>query len=188
MDAVSRLLGQRRFHELTIDDVMQQAGLSRTVFYRHFASLADVVLKLLDGLLGDVAAETEQSDPRDRDVLLRTLALAVGVFRRHGRVLLAFDDAARLDMNIAILYRGLAERTVEAITELLERGEREGHTPPLDTGEVARALAAMNGGYLLDLVARNPEFDTETALETLYTVWSRTTWPDTPAHSEAPAD
>jgi AcrR family transcriptional regulator len=185
MDAVSTLLEHRRFHELTIDEVMQEAGLARTVFYRHFASLADVVLKLLDGLIADVLAETDRSDPRDRDVLRRTLALAVGVFRRHGRVLLAFDDAARQDANIAASYRQLADRTVEAITELLERGEEEGHTPPLATTELARALAAMNGSYLLDRVARNPEFDTETALEALYTVWSRTTWPDATA-SQAP--
>jgi AcrR family transcriptional regulator len=156
---------------------MRKARLSRTVFYRHFASLADVVLQLLYALIGEVLIEADRSDPGDRDVLRRTLALAVGAFRRHGRVLLAFDDAARLDAAIAAPYRQLADRTVEAITELLERGEQAGHTAPLNTTEVARALAAMNSGYLLDLVARNPEFDTETALETLYTIWSRTTWP-----------
>lgn len=178
MDAVARLLERRRFHELTVDDVTQEAGLSRTVFYRHFPSLADVVLKLLDELIAEVLIEADRSDPRDRTVLRRTLALAVGVFHRHGRVLLAFDDAARQDADIAASYRQLADRSVEAITKLLERGEKEGHTPPLATREVARALAAMNGAYLLDLVARNPEFDAATALEALYTVWSRTTWPD----------
>jgi AcrR family transcriptional regulator len=181
MQAVGMLLEHRRFHELSVDEVMRTAGLSRTVFYRHFTGLADVVLQLLEGLITDVLAEVEQSDPGDRAVLRRTLGLAVSVFRRHGRVLLAFDDAARQDAVIASTYRLLAERTVSAITEMIERGEREGHTPPLPTKEVARALAAMNGGYLLDLVARDAEFDAEDALEALYVVWSRTTWPDAAA-------
>jgi hypothetical protein len=32
---------------------------------------------------------------------------------------------------------------------------------------------------MLDLVARDPEFDTDAALEALWTVWSRVTWPAT---------
>jgi AcrR family transcriptional regulator len=178
MDAVAKLLERRRFHELTVDDVMREAGLSRTVFYRHFSGLSDVVLTLLEGLLSEVLTEAERSDPDDREVLRRTLAMAVALFRRHGRVLLAFDDAARVDAGIAASYRTLAEHTVLAISGLLERGEARGHTPPLARAEVARALAAMNGAYLLDLVARDPEFDTEAAVDALYTVWSRTTWPE----------
>jgi hypothetical protein len=35
----------------------------------------------------------------------------------------------------------------------------------------------MNARYLLELVARDPTFDVDSALEALWTVWSRTTWP-----------
>ena len=37
----------------------------------------------------------------------------------------------------------------------------------------------MNASYLLDLVARDPAFDADVALDALWTVWSRTTWPAT---------
>jgi TusA-related sulfurtransferase len=43
--------------------------------------------------------------------------------------------------------------------------------------EVARALTAMNASYLLELVARDPSFDADAALEALWTVWRQTTWP-----------
>ena len=52
-----------------------------------------------------------------------------------------------------------------------------GHAPPMPVHDVARALTAMNGNFLLDLVRRDPAFDEEVALEALWTVWSRTTWP-----------
>jgi len=43
--------------------------------------------------------------------------------------------------------------------------------------DVAQALNAMNRQYLLDLVARDPNFDRDAALEALWTVWTRTAWP-----------
>jgi len=41
---------------------------------------------------------------------------------------------------------------------------------------LAQALTATNSRYLLNLVARDPEFDADAALEALWTVWTRTTW------------
>lgn len=171
------MLQQRRFRDLTVDDVMQEAGLPRTVFYRHFAGLSDVVLGLLDDLMNRVLAEYDVGDRNDRGVLRRQLALVVQTFREHGRLLLALEEAAHHDDDVERAYRAWVEQTVELTAQLLQRGVREGHTPPLPAREVARALAAMNARYLLELVARDPTFDVDSALEALWTVWSRTTWP-----------
>lgn len=73
--------------------------------------------------------------------------------------------------------QGLVDRAVAIVAELLEEGVRDGVTPPLPAREVARALCSMNAQYLLDLVALDPEFDREPALEALWVVWSRITWP-----------
>jgi hypothetical protein len=43
-----------RFHELTVDTVMTEAALARTVFYRHFTDLPQVILELLEELRIDV--------------------------------------------------------------------------------------------------------------------------------------
>jgi hypothetical protein len=47
----------------------------------------------------------------------------------------------------------------------------------MPVADVVRALANMNVRYLLDLVALDPEFDEEAALEAMWVVWRRTTWP-----------
>ena len=75
------------------------------------------------------------------------------------------------------IYRDWFEHTVDVSAELMERGVARGHTPRMPVHDVARALTAMNGSFLLDLVARDREFDEAPALEALWTVWSRTTWP-----------
>jgi AcrR family transcriptional regulator len=177
IEATTRMLQERRFRDLTVDEVMHEAGLPRTVFYRHFAGLSDVVLGLLDDLMRRVLAEADVGDPHDRLILRRQLALVVETFRSHGRLLLAFDEAAHHDDDVERAYRAWIEQTVELTAQLLQQGVREGHTPPLPALEVARALAAMNARYLLELVDRDPAFDVDAAIEALWTVWSRTTWP-----------
>jgi len=177
VEATGRLLRDRRFRDVTVDDVMAEAGLSRTVFYRHFDGLPAVVVGLLDDLLAAIVALADTGDPDDRETLRRQLAMAVRAFREHGPLLLAFDEAARHDPRVEAVYRAWFDHTVEVSAELIERGVARGHTPPMPVRDVTRALTAMNGNYLLDLVARDPEFDEAAALETLWTVWSRTTWP-----------
>jgi len=177
VEATTRLLADRRFRELTVEEVMAEAGLARTVFYRHFDGLAGIVIGLLDDLLAAVVAEAETGDPDDRETLRRQLALAVGTYREHGRLLLALDEAAHHDDAVERAYRAWLDHTVEVSAELIERGVERGHTPPMPVREVARALTAMNANYLLELVARDPSFDADAALEALWTVWMRTTWP-----------
>jgi len=177
VEATGRLLESRRLRDLSIDDVMNEAGLARTVFYRHFNRLPDIVLGLLGDLLGDVVAEAEIGDPRDRGIMRRQLALVVATFRDHGRLLLAFDEAAHYHDDIARARRALFERSVDVTAELLQRGIDVGHTPPLPVRQVARALNVMNSAYLLDLVESGETFDEDAALEALWCVWTRTTWP-----------
>ena len=45
--AAERVLLERPYRDITIDLVMAEAGLSRTVFYRQFDCMPDVLLTLL---------------------------------------------------------------------------------------------------------------------------------------------
>lgn len=181
VDAAGRLLRDRRFRDLTIDEVMAEAGLSRTVFYRHFSGLHEVLLGMLDELLSAVVAEADTGDPDDRGMLRRQLALVVQTMREHGPLMLALDEAAHHDHAVEAAYRAWIDHAVEVSAELIERGVERGHTPPMPVRDVARALTAMNASYMLELVARDPEFDADAALEALWTIWSRVTWPATSA-------
>jgi AcrR family transcriptional regulator len=177
IDAANRLLRERRYRDLTVDDVMDEAGLTRTVFYRHFDGISSIVLGLSEDLVSSVLAEADAGDPTDRETMRRQLALAVDTFSEYGPLFLAFHDAAHHDDRVEQAYRAFNDRTVDIVTELIARGVALGHTPPMPVRDVAEALHAMNRQYLLDLVARDPNFDTEQALDALMTVWTRTTWP-----------
>ena len=62
VSATERLLAHDDFRDVTVDDVMVEAGLSRTVFYRHFDGLPQVVL----ALLAKIEADLEQQIPPGR--------------------------------------------------------------------------------------------------------------------------
>jgi AcrR family transcriptional regulator len=178
--ATGRLLRGRRFRELTVDAVMAEAGLARTVFYRHFDGLADVVVSLLDEARADVIALLESAPaPEDPDVLRRMLERTVQLFVVHGPVLRALDEAARLDPDVEAVYRGAIDRSTAATAALLTDGVQAGRIPRLAPEPVARALIMLNGHYLLDVLGAG-EGDADVALETLWTIWSRTLGVSTP--------
>jgi TetR/AcrR family transcriptional regulator, ethionamide resistance regulator len=159
--AAETLLLEHAYRELTVDLVMREAGLSRTVFYRHFDGLHDVLLTLLHNIEADLAA------PMDTGDLRALIANSVDTFARYGPFLRALDHAAGQDAEIEAAYCALVDRFTEQIAAGLGGGPR--------AYELARALNLMNGHYLMDTLGKDPGFDRELALETLLTIWSAVT-------------
>jgi TetR/AcrR family transcriptional regulator, ethionamide resistance regulator len=171
--AAGRLLEDRRFRELTVEAVMEEAELSRTVFYRHFDSLADVVVSLLDEAVAD-AAEIAISapDPSVPEVLRAMLARGVELWARHGHLLAAVEEAAHHDPEVERIFHQAFERSVETTAALLAQGVANGHYV-VEPWPVARAMTHLNAGYLSETLAREPHGDRDEALRTLWTVWAR---------------
>src|SRR3954447_15373564 len=57
--AAERLLRERPYRELSVEEVMAEAGLSRTVFYRHFDGLPELVLSLFGAITQGLMAEVQ---------------------------------------------------------------------------------------------------------------------------------
>jgi TetR/AcrR family transcriptional regulator, ethionamide resistance regulator len=171
--AASALLRERPFRELTVEAVMAEAGLARTAFYRHFDSLPDVVMSLLDEAVADaedVAYSAEH--PEAPEVLRAMLARGVDLWTEHGHLLAALEEASHHDPVVERAYRAGFERSVESSATMLARGVENGHYT-LEPRPIARALLHMNTAYLTDALARDPDPDPDEALRTLWTIWSR---------------
>src|SRR5580700_9701899 len=69
LSTAERLLGERSLAEISVDDLAQGAGISRSAFYFYFPSKDAVVLTLVDrvveqaGAARDRALERQASDP-----------------------------------------------------------------------------------------------------------------------------
>jgi AcrR family transcriptional regulator len=168
VDAAERLLRDRPYRELSVDALMTEAGLSRTVYYRHFEGLADVVLTLLMEITDDLADTLVAAAPEDLEAVLRA---AVAAYARHGAFLQAIAQAAGHDAAIERAYRGLIDAFTATIAMQVEDGMTAGRTAPGNAFEVARAMNLMNIGYLTETLGRDPGFDQRVALDTLMAVW-----------------
>jgi TetR/AcrR family transcriptional regulator, ethionamide resistance regulator len=163
--AAERLLAERPYRDLSVDAVMAEAGLSRTVFYRHFDGLPELVLFLFESVAAGLAAELETGELR------QILDAAANAFHAHGPLLRAIDQAASHDAVIERAYRSISERFTARMGEQLAERMDEGRVRPGDPLELARALNLMNQRYLLETVARDPGFEPERAVRTLLDVW-----------------
>jgi AcrR family transcriptional regulator len=163
--AAERLLADHPYRDLSVDAVMEEAGLSRTVFYRHFDGLPELVLSLFEGLAAGLAAELETGEVRE------ILEAAARAFSAHGPLLRAIDQAASHDAVIERAYREISDGFTARMGEQLQEGMDEGRVRPGDAHELARALNLMNQRYLLETVARDPRFEPERAVRALLDVW-----------------
>jgi TetR/AcrR family transcriptional regulator, ethionamide resistance regulator len=182
--AADRLLRSRRFRELTVEDLMAEAGLARTVFYRHFDGLGDLVLEIVQRMSDDVLVQVERFDPERQETVgfcELILRQAVALAAEHGPLLRAVEEAAYTDERVEAAYRSLVDRSIDATAALMEQGIAEGRIPPLDAREVSTALTLMNGAYLMERLGGPEPADPEVVLRTLLTVWEATIPEDVPA-------
>jgi AcrR family transcriptional regulator len=173
--AADAFLRERSYRELSVDELMRRTGHTRTVFYRHFAGLPELVMEVLQRVgaeLMEVSRDWAVAFAAPPERARENLASIVDFFARHGTLLRAVADAASYDDDIERLYRQVIEGFVMMTAEALERRIVAGEMPDLDAPETARALTWMNERYLLDAFGRGEPSDPKRVLDALWTVWS----------------
>ena len=171
--AATELIRRRPYGELSVDEVMREAGMGRTLFYRHFDDLGDLLVRASrqasDQLYEAQRAIADAGPEGAPDGLRQALEAGVAVYERHGPLLRGVAEAAAGDELIA---HGHAE-TLRRFDALAEQALRQlaGDSPPSDLAETARALNRMNASYLVDTFGREPRASAETAVETLTEIW-----------------
>ncbi len=147
LDATRRLLLRQPFATLTVDGVMREAGLARTVFYRHWSDLPQMAPDLLPDEGAPTIERVEQVErERPQDVVEAMVAALVGLYAEHGPLLRAIDDAARHDPAVAERLDAALVGPRALIARLLAGAPH----PPPDPQESARVLMATHRAYLLD--------------------------------------
>ena len=167
--AATDLIREHSYEELSVGAVMERAGFGRTIFYRHFDGLPELVLSLFDSVTQALMSEVQgAADPSDTRGVLEA---AVDAYAEHGGLLRAVDEAARHDAEIETAYRAVVDGFTAVIAGQIEEGMAAGRIRPGNAYELARALNLMNGNYLLETLGRDPDFDRRLAVDTLMAVW-----------------
>ena len=104
MTAVRELLREERFHESTVEQVAERAGVSRATVYQHFRSridLVDAICETFDANPALIELRRAIMLPDPQAALLRTISLAMRFWDSEDAILnglygvVAIDPAAR---------------------------------------------------------------------------------------------
>jgi AcrR family transcriptional regulator len=174
--AATELVRDRSFYELSVAEVTERAGIERTIFYRHFDDLADLLLRAATEAIESLyEAQVELDAGRqegDFETVRAAVEPAVGVYRRHGPTLRAVTEAGASNPEIAARGAELRRRFNQLAADSLARLSGLRENPPADVSESARALNLLNEAYLRDAFGREPRISAETAVQTLTEIWA----------------
>jgi AcrR family transcriptional regulator len=174
--AATELVRHRSYQELSIGEVMETAGLGRTLFYRHFDDLADLLVRAsreaIEELLEAQQALGQTRTGDDPHLVRRAIEPAVAVYQRHGPLLRAMAEAAASDEQVVLGYADMRRRFDALVADALREMADVLGVPPADPLETARALNLLNEAYLLDAFGREPRVSVKTAVQTLTEIWA----------------
>ncbi len=174
--AASQLVRTRSYAALTVDDVMQEAGFGRTIFYRHFDDLADLLLRAgreaIDELFTVQRTFSEARIDTGAHVVRGALEPAVAIYEQHGPLLRAIAEAAAGgDERVEQAHKAMRERFNELLQQALAASPHLAAHPVASLAETARALNLLNEAYLMEAFGRQPRVTAEVALQTLTEIW-----------------
>lgn len=175
VDATVELLARGvPFADMTIEQIVRQAGLSRPTFYAHFRDKRALVLDL--GATVQIAV-AEAANPwlssGEGDVR-STLAAVLDAFRDHRHALSAVVEAAGYDEEVSQFWHALHDLfRVAAVARV-----RAGHPslPPERIDARAYALVLMTERTMIAHLA-TPSVDEGALLDELALAWANASGP-----------
>ncbi len=173
LEAARELVRERSYAELSVGEITDRAGIGRTLFYRYFDDLGDLLRRAgrepIEELFAAQAALGESYE-NPGDGIRSAHELGVAFYRRHGPILRAISEGASVDEVIATGQERFRAQFDELVARTLQRlpdaGERFA-----DVRQTARALNLLSTSYLLDAFGREPRVSEETAVQTLTELW-----------------
>jgi TetR/AcrR family transcriptional regulator, ethionamide resistance regulator len=179
LTAAEHLLHRSAIADLTVGDLLREAGVSRASFYFYFASKHDVVIALAEEVIGKVeeaaAPWLKRSDLTPAEALRAATRGSLEVWERHGPVLRAVAESWHSSPELGDLWGGFVSRFVAAARDQVAREREEGLAPPRgpDPAALAAALIWMNERvFYLHASASEPALaDGDTVVDVLVAIW-----------------
>jgi TetR/AcrR family transcriptional regulator, ethionamide resistance regulator len=171
-----RLLQERSFADISVDDLAKGAGLSRPTFYFYFKSKEAVLLSLLEPVIASADAEFEraaQRPPTDRRVWRSGIKSFFSTFASHRAVAHAGREALATSPEFQAMWSSFMQKWIDytavIITVERERGAAPETIPPLD---LATSLNQMNERTMMAALSlEQPAVDEDRLVDTLTHIW-----------------
>ena len=177
LETAKRLLDERSFADISVDDLAKGAGISRPTFYFYFPS-KDAVLVALVAQVITAADHTFQSLPETppdnyEEACRAGINVFFETFANHEGVIRAGHSVRSSNAEIQKLLSTYMQRWIDSTAATIEAHRARGAAPTtLPALELATALNLMNERALFASFAdERPAIPTEHLLDTLVHIW-----------------
>ena len=154
LDATKALLADgTSYTELSIQQLCSQAGIARSTFYVYFRDKADLVGRLAEEVVGQLAAAASAwwQPQASRAELLAATRRVIEVYTGHAALFAALTETAAYDAEMRAMQVEIVERNARPLAELITAGKRDGSVRDVHTPETVSALAWMLQGSCYNL-------------------------------------
>jgi TetR/AcrR family transcriptional regulator, ethionamide resistance regulator len=173
----ARLLEERSFTDISVDDLAKGAGLSRPTFYFYFKSKEALLLALLEPMIARADAEYEgaaQRLPADPRRVWRAGIKAFFVaFDSHRAVARAGAEAVASSAEIRTVWSGFMQKWIDQTAALISAERARGAAPEtIPAVDLATSLNQMNERTMMAAFsAEQPAVDHDRVVDTLAHIW-----------------
>ena len=172
-----RLLENKKFADISVDDLAKGAGLSRPTFYFYFPSKDAVLLALLEPLIAqadkgfDGAIESLPADPRR--AFREGIRIFFTAFGSHSVVARAGTEALASSPDIRTIWSTFMQKWINQTAALIEYERRRGAAPEnIGALDLATSLNQMNERAMTaTLVAEDGAVAQDRIVDTLAHIW-----------------
>jgi AcrR family transcriptional regulator len=149
MAATEQLLEERALNQLSVADIIDAAGVSRTSFYAYFPSktavIAECLRQVMDQVMVAVRPFHTQAGGDTETAIGLSLRQWVEVCKTHGALLRTVSEEWPHDEELCALWFGMLETVTAGTAKVIRCARADGQAP---AGADAPALAAcLMWGY-----------------------------------------
>ena len=134
LDAALRVIGRKGYTAATVDEIVQEAGVSKGVAYYHFEGKAAMASDILDceieGLIAEFEARAQASSTSGEALSGMLEVFASRLYNQHEFARFFMTEIWREGRVWSKAMLEKTQRLVDLIAEQLVRGQREGVVRP----------------------------------------------------------
>lgn len=194
ISTTKKLLGEKSFQDISIDELTKLVGVSRPAFYFYFSSKESVLLALFDQVVEKLINDLDRRGNRHEDdpveMWRKPLLRQVNIILENRSVVVAADQTRDSSVEIRTMWNQLVQHWIDQTTYAIRFEQRRGAAPAdISAEELSISLNLMSERATFAACSNEgPRHDESNLVEALLKVWIRSIYLTTkpPTFSQLP--
>jgi AcrR family transcriptional regulator len=178
LSATEQLLDEgATYADLNIEKIATRAGISRTAFYFYFADKRELLMRLTEDVTDELYTQADiwYSGSGDPEAEIREALVNIArLYEQHGTLLRAIVEVSTYDDEVAVFWRALMGRFVDATRIRIAAEQEAGNSSGCEPASTSFALCWMAERVLYQELVQGAPIPREDLVDALVCIWMRT--------------